>query len=177
MSGGGGGGGGDDVGGGPAESDDAAASVPLAAEVRLAGVENKEKMYEPKHNRKLVRVLTVVAYVFSVSLAAIMLSLYYVFLWKPTSQQELLYRQHHNKNLMHVAPTPALATPPPPPHELQPPQVPLPSSPIWQNVFSKMNQYYSSSTASSEEFMDTTGESCPRFSRYKRFCYTNKIIC
>ena len=40
-------------------------------------------MYEPKHKKKLVRVLTVVAYVFSVSLAAIMLSVYYVLLWSP----------------------------------------------------------------------------------------------
>ncbi|KAK7794764.1 hypothetical protein R5R35_009351 [Gryllus longicercus] len=51
--------------------------------VKFAGEESKDKMYEPKHTKKLVRVLTVVAYVFSVSLAAIMLSVYYVFLWQP----------------------------------------------------------------------------------------------
>lgn len=51
--------------------------------VRLAGEESKEKLYEPKHKQKLVRVLTVVAYVISVSLAAIILSLYYMFLWDP----------------------------------------------------------------------------------------------
>nr|CAD7443939.1 unnamed protein product [Timema bartmani] len=52
--------------------------------VKLAGEDfNKDKMYEPKHTKRLVRVLTVVAYVFSVSLAAIMLSVYYVFLWNP----------------------------------------------------------------------------------------------
>lgn len=49
--------------------------------VKLAGEEAKDRLYEPKHKKKLVRVLTVVAYVFFVSLAAIMLSLYYVFLW------------------------------------------------------------------------------------------------
>ncbi|XP_034250012.1 uncharacterized protein LOC117650591 [Thrips palmi] len=54
------------------------------AEVRLAGVDTKEKMYEPKQRKKLVRVLTVVAYLFFVSLAAAMLSLYYVFLWNPS---------------------------------------------------------------------------------------------
>jgi hypothetical protein len=43
----------------------------------------KDKVYEPKKKRKAIRVLTVVAYVLSVSLAAIMLSLYYVFLWDP----------------------------------------------------------------------------------------------
>jgi hypothetical protein len=43
----------------------------------------KDKLYEPKKKRKVIRVLTVMAYVLSVSLAAIMLSLYYVFLWDP----------------------------------------------------------------------------------------------
>ncbi|CAG0913931.1 unnamed protein product [Notodromas monacha] len=37
-----------------------------------------------KPNKKLIRVLTVIGYVISVSLAGVMLSLYYVFLWKPT---------------------------------------------------------------------------------------------
>jgi hypothetical protein len=49
--------------------------------VKFAGEESKDKMYEPKQTKKLVRVLTVIAYIFSVSLVAIMLSIYYVFLW------------------------------------------------------------------------------------------------
>ncbi|KAB0804515.1 hypothetical protein PPYR_01485 [Photinus pyralis] len=49
--------------------------------VKLAGEEAKDRLYEPKHKKKVVRVLTVVAYIFFVSLAAIMLSLYYVFIW------------------------------------------------------------------------------------------------
>ena len=48
----------------------------------------KDKIYEPKKKRKIIRVLTVVAYVLSVSLAAIMLSLYYVFLWDPKLPNE-----------------------------------------------------------------------------------------
>jgi hypothetical protein len=44
---------------------------------------NKDKLYEPKKKGKVIRVLIVMAYVLSVSLAAIMLSLYYVFLWDP----------------------------------------------------------------------------------------------
>ncbi|BES90727.1 Hypothetical protein NTJ_03535 [Nesidiocoris tenuis] len=40
-------------------------------------------MYEPKQNKKLIRVLTVMVYVFSVSLAAIILSLYYMVFWQP----------------------------------------------------------------------------------------------
>ncbi|XP_034833754.1 uncharacterized protein inaF-D isoform X1 [Maniola hyperantus] len=42
-----------------------------------------DALYERKRDKKTVRVLTVVVYVFSVSLAAIMLSLYYVFFWEP----------------------------------------------------------------------------------------------
>lgn len=41
-----------------------------------------------KRHKKLVRLLTVMAYVFSVSLGAIVLSLYYVFLWDPQIQRE-----------------------------------------------------------------------------------------
>lgn len=37
--------------------------------------------FEPKPPSKLVRVLTVIAYVLSVSMAAILLSLYYVLMW------------------------------------------------------------------------------------------------
>ncbi|KAF2368259.1 TRP-interacting helix InaF motif, partial [Trinorchestia longiramus] len=39
--------------------------------------------YEVKKHKKMVRILTVVAYVICVSMAAIVLSLYYVFLWDP----------------------------------------------------------------------------------------------
>lgn len=59
----------------------------LDANVKLAGEEAKDRLYEPKHKKKLVRVLTVVAYVFFVSLAAIMLSLYYVFLWNGNQRE------------------------------------------------------------------------------------------
>ncbi|EZA60396.1 hypothetical protein X777_13485 [Ooceraea biroi] len=59
---------------------------PAPNEVRLAGDERKDKLYEPKHKQKLVRVLTVVAYVIFVSMAAILLSLYYTFVWNPTDQ-------------------------------------------------------------------------------------------
>lgn len=63
----------------------------LDSSVKFAGEEAKDRLYEPKHKKKAVRVLTVIAYVFFVSLAAIMLSLYYVFLWdetKPTDEFE-----------------------------------------------------------------------------------------
>jgi hypothetical protein len=66
--------------------------------IKFAGEESKDKMYEPKHTKKLVRVLTVVAYVFSVSIAAIMLSVYYVFLWNP--------KDIHHRPLHLTTPTP-----------------------------------------------------------------------
>lgn len=44
------------------------------------------KMYESKKNKKIIRFMTVLAYMFSVSLAAIVLSLYYIFLWDPDMQ-------------------------------------------------------------------------------------------
>lgn len=59
----------------------------LDTNVKLAGDEAKDRLYEPKHKKKLVRVLTVVAYIFFVSLAAIMLSLYYVFLWNGNQKE------------------------------------------------------------------------------------------
>lgn len=59
-------------------------STPSTEEkIKFAGDESKDRLYEPKQNKKMVRVLTVVIYIFSVSLAAIMLSLYYVFFWHP----------------------------------------------------------------------------------------------
>ncbi|XP_026314895.1 putative transmembrane protein INAFM2 isoform X1 [Hyposmocoma kahamanoa] len=46
-----------------------------------------DALYERKRDKKTVRVLTVIIYVFCVSLAAIMLSLYYVFFWEPKDAQ------------------------------------------------------------------------------------------
>lgn len=58
-------------------------STPSTEEkIKFAGDESKDRLYEPKQNKKMVRVVTVIIYVFSVSLAAIMLSLYYGFFWK-----------------------------------------------------------------------------------------------
>lgn len=64
--------------------------------VKLAGEEAKDRMYEPKHKKKVVRVLTVIAYVFSVSLAAIMLSMYYIFIWQGAKPQHQHY--HHGSD-------------------------------------------------------------------------------
>ena len=83
---------------GPGGSDRQHSSSSLPNGVKFAGEESKDRMYEPKHTKKLVRVLTVIAYVFSVSLAAIMLSFYYVFLWNP--------KDIHHRNVHPTTPTP-----------------------------------------------------------------------
>lgn len=54
----------------------AAAAPGPEAEVNKQVVQNKE-------TKKIVRLLTVVAYMMSVSMAALMLSAYYIFLWNP----------------------------------------------------------------------------------------------
>ncbi|XP_026314896.1 putative transmembrane protein INAFM2 isoform X2 [Hyposmocoma kahamanoa] len=57
--------------------DDSVSEEPPGAPVR--------EMYEQKAVSKVVRVLTVLAYLLSVSLAAILLSVYYVCVWKPVN--------------------------------------------------------------------------------------------
>lgn len=44
---------------------------------------NAVEAYEANKTPKIIRVLTVCAYLICVSLAAIMLSAYYIFLWEP----------------------------------------------------------------------------------------------
>lgn len=52
--------------------------------IKLAKDDSVDKLYESKKNQRTVRVLTVCAYVLTVSMAAIILSAYYVFLWDPS---------------------------------------------------------------------------------------------
>ncbi|CAD7084030.1 unnamed protein product [Hermetia illucens] len=52
--------------------------------VKLPVTETISRFYQPRKNRKAIRILTVAIYVLCVSLAAIMLSLYYIFIWDPT---------------------------------------------------------------------------------------------
>lgn len=56
----------------------------LEEKVKLPATETISRFYQPQANRKVIRILTVAVYVFCVSLAAIMLSLYYIFIWDPT---------------------------------------------------------------------------------------------
>lgn len=51
-----------------------------------------EKLYEAKPNKKLFRIMTVIIYIFCVSMVAILLSLYYLFLWDP-------YLKYHKEQL------------------------------------------------------------------------------
>ncbi|XP_058826501.1 uncharacterized protein LOC131686251 [Topomyia yanbarensis] len=61
--------------------------------IKLAGEDSKDRLYEAKQNQKAIRILTVAAYVLCVSLVAIMLSLYYIFLWDPSSNQAIAKTQ------------------------------------------------------------------------------------
>lgn len=70
-------------------------------EVKFAGEESKDKLYEPKHKKKAFRVMTVIAYIISVSLAAIILSLYYAFIWDSRVHATHL-AQHASKPLGNV---------------------------------------------------------------------------
>lgn len=64
-----------------------------------SGGDDGRDMYRPKNVSTLVRVLTVTAYLLSVSMAAILLSVYYVFVWKspelPVDGARLAARQDH----------------------------------------------------------------------------------
>lgn len=51
---------------------------------------NAVEAYEANKTPKIIRVLTVCAYLICVSLAAIMLSIYYLFLWEPKRQDSSL---------------------------------------------------------------------------------------
>ncbi|XP_011312701.1 putative transmembrane protein INAFM2 isoform X3 [Fopius arisanus] len=74
-------------------------NVKASNEVKFAGEESKDKLYEPKHRQKAFRVMTVVAYVISVSLAAIILSLYYMFIWDPKDHARFAVRAGVKHNL------------------------------------------------------------------------------
>lgn len=65
-----------------------------------------DKLYEPKQNKKIVRIFTVILYMFSVSLGAILLSLYYVFLWKNPHTQAINRKEDNTStNTMLMEPT------------------------------------------------------------------------
>lgn len=59
-------------------------SIQLA---RLQQIVNASALYERNQNQKALKVLTVAAYMIFVSMAAIILSFYYVFIWDPTGKQ------------------------------------------------------------------------------------------
>ena len=56
--------------------------------IKLAKDNSVEKLYESKKNQRTVRVLTVFAYILTVSMAAIILSVFYVFLWTPSDSNK-----------------------------------------------------------------------------------------
>lgn len=63
---------------------------------RLQQAVSASALYERKHNQKALKVLTVAAYILFVSMAAIILSFYYVFIWDPTTKPVLAPRTTTN---------------------------------------------------------------------------------
>ncbi|KAJ6639238.1 hypothetical protein Bhyg_11980, partial [Pseudolycoriella hygida] len=53
---------------------------------RIQQVASTSALYERNHNQKALKVVTVAAYILFVSMAAITLSFYYVFIWDPTTK-------------------------------------------------------------------------------------------
>lgn len=83
-----------------------AGSVRLTAGAGAAHEVVLDALYERKRDKKTVRVLTVVVYVFCVSLAAIMLSLYYVFFWEPKEAHYAQRKVHTVAPRAHTSTTP-----------------------------------------------------------------------
>ncbi|XP_026848426.1 uncharacterized protein LOC6600349 [Drosophila persimilis] len=70
----------------------------LEEKVKLPPTETISRCYQPQQsNRKVIRILTVAVYVLCVSLAAIMLSLYYIFIWDPTIRPFVTKANHCDK--------------------------------------------------------------------------------
>lgn len=63
---------------------------------RLQQAANASSLYERKPNQKALKVLTVAAYILFVSMAAIILSFYYVFIWDPTNAKTMAPRPTSN---------------------------------------------------------------------------------
>jgi hypothetical protein len=57
--------------------------------VKLAREDSKDRLYEPKQNKKAFRILTVAAYLLCVSSAAIVLSVYYRIFWKESGNVQI----------------------------------------------------------------------------------------
>jgi len=54
-----------------------------------------DELYEPRPNKRFFRVLTVIGYMFSISFGAILLSLYYLFLWDPYEKERSAAKEAH----------------------------------------------------------------------------------
>lgn len=64
--------------------------APSASESEMC---TNEGIFKPKKKPKIIRVLTVFAYVLSVSMAAILLSVYYIFVWKADASPSNRYNE------------------------------------------------------------------------------------
>jgi hypothetical protein len=63
-------------------------SFKMTADSQNKDVEDPIKLKDEEKPSKFLRVITVSAYIFSVSFAALMLSLYYIFIWSKLNENE-----------------------------------------------------------------------------------------
>jgi len=65
-------------------------SITSRSDICYPVIDTRSKIYESFQNRKIIRFLTVIAYIFFVSLGAIVLSLYYFFIWDPRMEARVV---------------------------------------------------------------------------------------
>lgn len=65
-------------------------SITSRSDICYPVIDTRSKIYESFQNRKIIRLLTVIAYIFFVSLGAIVLSLYYFFIWDPRMEARVV---------------------------------------------------------------------------------------
>ena len=73
-------------------------SIASRSEINYPVIGDHSSIYLSKQNRKLVRFVTVIAYIFFVSLAAIVLSFFYYFLWDPSMEGGVASDLPHDHN-------------------------------------------------------------------------------
>jgi hypothetical protein len=65
-------------------------SITSRSDICYPVIDTRSKIYESFQDRKIIRFLTVIAYIFFVSLGAIVLSLYYFFIWDPRMESRVV---------------------------------------------------------------------------------------
>ena len=67
---------------------------------------NKKKFKLPESSKKWIRLITVILYVICVSLAAVVLAVYYIMIWKPNTQSSTNEPQTTETSILYSVTTP-----------------------------------------------------------------------